>query len=109
VIGLPHVPASALVGGCAPWKLLYDSYMTELAVSEARDHLAAVIDEARRSGEPAFITRRGRRIAVIVDAEAYERVVDAAEDVADRRELEAARTEDDYVPWDEVKADLGLV
>jgi antitoxin Phd len=82
--------------------------MTELAVSEARDHLAAVIDEARRSGEPAFITRRGRRVAVIVDVEAYERVIDAAEDAADRRELEAARDEDDYVPWDEVKADLGL-
>ena len=26
----------------------------------------------------------------------------------DRVELEAARAEDDYVPWDEVKAELGL-
>lgn len=87
---------------------LYDSYMTELAVSEARDRFADAIEQARRSGEPVYVTRRGRRVAVIVDAEAYERVVEAAEDAEDRRELQAARAEDDYVPWDEVKADLGL-
>jgi len=82
--------------------------MTELAVSEARDHLAAAIDQARRSGEPVYVTRRGRRVAVIVDAEAYERMVERADDEDDRRELRAAREENDYVPWDEVKADLGL-
>lgn len=83
--------------------------MTELAVSEVRDHLAEAIEETRRSGEPIYVTRRGRRVAVIVDFDTYERFVDAAEDAVDRRELEAARAEDDYVPWDEVKADLGLV
>lgn len=31
-----------------------------------------------------------------------------AEDVVDRRELAAARANDDYVPWEEVKAALGL-
>jgi PHD/YefM family antitoxin component YafN of YafNO toxin-antitoxin module len=55
-----------------------------------------------------YVTRRGRRVAVIVDAEAYERAVDAAEDAIDRRELQAARADDDYAPWDEVKAELGL-
>ena len=82
--------------------------MTELAVSEARNHLAEVIDRTRRSGEPISVTRRGRRVAVIVDAEAFDRLVDAADEADDRRELEAAREEDDYVPWEEVKADLGL-
>lgn len=43
-----------------------------------------------------------------MDAEAYERIVDEAEDALDRAELRAARQEDDYVPWDEVKAELGL-
>lgn len=92
-----------------PLHHLYDSYMTDVAVSEARDHLAEVIEQARQSGEPVFVTRRGRRVAVIIDAEVYERVVDAADDATDRRELQAARDEDDYVPWDEVKTDLGLV
>jgi antitoxin Phd len=82
--------------------------MTELAVSEARDHLADAIEQTRRSGQPVYVTRRGRRVAVIVDAESYERMVEAAEDANDRRELQAAREEDDYIPWDEVKADLGL-
>jgi prevent-host-death family protein len=82
--------------------------MTELAVSDARDHFADAIEQARRSGEPVYVTRRGRRVAVIVDAEVYERVVESAEDASDRGELQAAWADDDYVPWDEVKADLRL-
>ena len=91
-------------GGCE----LYDSYMTEMAVSEARERLADLIESTRRSGEPVFVTRRGRRVAVILDPELYERLVEDAEDAIDRAELRAARDEDDYVPWDEVKAELGL-
>ena len=82
--------------------------MTEVAVSEARNRLAEVIDEARRSGEPISVTRRGRRVAVILDSDAFDRLVDIAEDIEDRRELDAARTDDDYVPWEEVKSALGL-
>ena len=87
---------------------MYDSYMNEVAVSEARDRLAEVIDESRRSGEPISVTRRGRRVAVILGSEDFDRLVDRADDVEDRRELAAARADDDYVPWDEVKAALGL-
>ncbi len=50
---------------------------------------------------------RGRRIAVIAGADDFDRLVDSANDVEDRRELDAARADDDYVPWDEVKAALG--
>lgn len=86
---------------------MYDSYMSDLAVSEAREHLAEAIDRAR-SGEPVYVTRRGRRVAVIVDAEAYDSLVESAEEALDRAELRAARADADYVPWEEVKADLGL-
>lgn len=82
--------------------------MSDVAVSEARSRLAEIIDEARRSHDPVYLTRRGRRVAVILDSDLYDQVVEDAEDALDRRELEAARDEDDYVPWDEVKADLGL-
>lgn len=88
-------------------RLMYNSYMSELAVSEARNRLAEAIELAR-SGEPVYVTRRGRRVAVLVDAAAYDALVEAAEDALDRAELAAARVEDDYVPWEEVKADLGL-
>ena len=87
---------------------MYDSYMSEVAVSEARNRLAEVIEESRRSGEPISVTRRGRRVAVIIDSDAFDRLVEIADDVDDRRELEAARADDDYVPWDDVKAVLGL-
>jgi len=89
-------------------RFLYDSYMSDVAVSEARSRLAEIIDQARRSREPVYVTRRGRRVAVIVDPDLYDEIVEDAEDTIDRRELEAARDEDDYVPWEQVKADLGL-
>jgi len=82
--------------------------MSEVAVSDARNRLAEVIEETRRSGEPVSLTRRGRRVAVILDADAFDVLADAADAVDDRRELDAARAEDDYVPWDEVKSALGL-
>ena len=64
--------------------------------------------QVERSGEPVYVTRRGRRVGVIVDADAYDALVEAVDDTLDRAELAAARAENDYVPWDEVKADLGL-
>lgn len=87
---------------------MYDSYMNEVAVSDARNRLAEVIEESRHSGEPVSVTRRGRRVAVIIDADAFDHLVETADNVDDRRDLDAARTDDDYVPWDEVKAMLGL-
>lgn len=94
--------------GCGAGALMYDSYMNEVAVSEARNRLAEVIEQSRRTGEPVSVTRRGRRVAVILDSGAFDRLVETADDAEDRRELEAVRAADDYVPWDEVKAALGL-
>lgn len=98
-------PSTAVADWFRP---MYDSYMSEVAVSEARNRLAEVIEESRRSGEPVSVTRRGRRVAVIIDSDAFDRLVETADDAADRTELDAARAEDDYVPWEEVKAMLGL-
>jgi prevent-host-death family protein len=88
--------------------VLYDSYMTDVAVSEARERLAELIDTTRRTGEPIHVTRRGRPVAIILDPDVYQRLLDDAEDALDRAELHAVRVEDDYVPWADVKADLGL-
>jgi prevent-host-death family protein len=86
---------------------MYNLYMSELPVSEARSRLAEAIEMAM-TGEPVYVTRRGRRVAVLVDAASYDALLEAAEETVDRAELNAARAEDDYVPWEEVKADLGL-
>lgn len=87
---------------------MYGSYMSEVTVSDARERLAELIDSARRTGDPVHLTRRGRRVAVLLDPDVYDRLREDAEDSVDREELRAAREDADYVPWDEVKADLGL-
>lgn len=61
---------------------MYNLYMTEIAFSDARNRLADVITETSQSGEPISVTRRGRRVAVILDADAFDELVD-------RRELDA--------------------
>jgi prevent-host-death family protein len=82
--------------------------MSDLAVSNAREHLAEVIELTRSSGEPVYVTRRGRRVAVIIDAGTYDELVGAAEESLDHAELRAARDDGDFIPWEQVKADLGL-
>ena len=101
--------------------------MTELTVAAARARLADVVDEVRERHRPVFLTRRGRRVAAVIDAEDLDRllgaaaVIDAedldrllgaAEDLADIEAARAARAEvsaQGSIPWDRVKADLGLI
>ena len=85
--------------------------MTELTVSAARARLADVVDEARVRHDPVYLTRRGQRVAAVIDADDLDRLLEAAEDLADIRAARAARAEietEGNIPWDVVKADLGL-
>ena len=43
--------------------------MSDVTVTEARERLADVIDEARRQHEPVYLHRRGKRLAAVIDAE----------------------------------------
>ena len=96
---------------------MYDPNMSStdpVSVSDARDQLAAIIDRARTEHEPVFLSRRGRRVAAVIDSEDLERLIDLAEDMADIRAAEESReemrrTRAEPTPWDQVKADLGLV
>ena len=56
--------------------------MTELTVAAARARLADVVDEACVRHCPVFLTRRGRRVAAVIDAEDLDRLLGAAEDLA---------------------------
>ena len=87
--------------------------MSEMTVTQARARLADVVDVARVEHDPVFLTRRGRRIAAVIDADDLERLIAAAEDLADIRSASAARAEMEAsgevpIPWEQVKADLGL-
>jgi prevent-host-death family protein len=87
--------------------------MSEMTVTEARARLSDVVDQARVAHDPVFLTRRGRRVAAVVDADMLEQLVEAAEDLADLQAAAAARaetceTDQTPIPWEQVKADLGL-
>lgn len=87
--------------------------MTEMTVTEARARLADAVDEARVNHEPVYLLRRGRRVAALIDADDLDRLLEAAEDLADIQAAEAARAEvattgEAPIPWDQVKADLQL-
>jgi prevent-host-death family protein len=60
--------------------------MTELPVTEAREHLADVVNQVAYSGEGAYLTRRGRRLAAIVPVE----VLEAIERLEDQIDIQAA-------------------
>lgn len=82
-------------------------------VSDARGQLGALIDRACSSHQPVYIARRGRRVAAIIDADDLDRLIDLAEDMEDIRAAEHAREEmrataATAIPWEEVKAELGL-
>jgi len=84
-----------------------------LNISDARTQLAAIVDRAGSEHEPVYVTRRGRRVAAVIDADDLDRILALAEDMADIRAAEQARAEMQAtgrasIPWDEVKADLGL-
>jgi prevent-host-death family protein len=85
-----------------------------VSVSDARGQLASIIDRARAEHEPVFLSRRGRRVAAVIDVDDLERLIELAEDMADIRAAaesreEMRRTKAEPTPWEQVKADLGLV
>lgn len=45
-----------------------------IAVTDLRQDAATVLEQLQHSGEPTLITQRGRAAAVLMSAEAYEKV-----------------------------------
>ena len=85
--------------------------MSEMTVTDARARLADVVDSARVRHDPVYLTRRGQRVAAVIDADDLDRLIEAAEDLADIEAARAAREEIDaegVIPWEQVKADLGM-
>jgi len=98
------------------WHLAYIKRVSSappLSVSEARRQLAAIIDRVGVEHAPVYLARRGRRVAAVIDADDLDRILALAEDMADIRAAEEAREEmratgEAPIPWEQVKADLGL-
>jgi len=117
-----HPSSSGTTRCCRPSRCVHllaslcASGMTDvgvLTVSAARAQLAAIIDQARSDHTPVYLARRGRRVAAVIDADDLDAVLALAEDMADIRAAADARAEmaatgPAPIPWDQVKADLGL-
>ncbi len=81
--------------------------MSKVSTVEARDQLATIINRAAFGKERVVLTRRGKELAAVVPIED----VKLLEELEDRLDLEAAREalkEEGTIPWDKVKAELGL-
>ena len=81
--------------------------MPRLAGSLLRDKLADALNRVAYSGERIVLERRGKDVADLVSL----RDLAVLEDLEDRIDLEAAREalkEPGKVPWEEVRARLGV-
>jgi prevent-host-death family protein len=81
--------------------------MKEMPMSKVRENLSEVVDVTRRSGEPLYLTKHGKPVAVLVDYELFESVVERLEDYMDREAIAETKGEIG-IPWEQVKRELGL-
>lgn len=84
--------------------------MPKVAASDARNHLAELINRAAYRGERTVIRRRGRELAAVVPVEDL-RILEELEDATDRlaaRKALADVKKHGTIPWETVKARLGL-
>ena len=80
--------------------------MASFSISEARGSLAEAVEISQT--EAVFLERHGKKAAVMVSPERFERMMDALDEIEDELSFDAAMAEEgENIPWDEVKADLG--
>lgn len=81
-----------------------------VSVSEAREAFADLVNRAAYGGERVLVSRRGKPVAAIVpiaDVEFIERMEDEL-DLQAAREALADPERAASIPWEQVKAELGL-
>lgn len=81
--------------------------MTSLPVSKARQELAELINRVAYKGERIVIERHGKDVAALVPTEDLQ-VLESLEDRIDLEDARKALKEKGAIPWEKVKADLGL-
>ena len=85
--------------------------MTHKSAAEVGAKLPENLKSVETTGEPVAIESGGRTVAVLVSAEDFALLERLREEDEERRDLEAireARQEPGSVPWETLKADLGL-
>jgi prevent-host-death family protein len=72
-----------------------------------RETMADPINRVMYQGERIVLERHGKGVAVVVSMDDLERL-EALEDAADLKAAIEARKEKGTIPWEQVKAELGL-
>jgi antitoxin (DNA-binding transcriptional repressor) of toxin-antitoxin stability system len=82
--------------------------MAEVTATVARDQFGEQVTRASYAHEATWVTRRGRRVAAIVPVDVPQ-AWEAAENAEDVRLFDESMSDPgDSVPWEQVKAELGL-
>ena len=81
--------------------------MPDISTGEARNNLATVVNRVTFGKERVTLTRRGKPVAAVVPLEDVE-LLEALEDRLDLETAREAMREPGAVPWEKIKADLGL-
>ena len=82
--------------------------MSELPISEARDHLGEIVSKAEHTQERTVLTRHGKAVAAVISIDDL-RELEAAEDAADLAAArEALASTKQRVPHREVLAEYGI-
>jgi prevent-host-death family protein len=82
--------------------------MSELPISEARDHLGEIVSKAEHAQERTVLTRHGKAVAAVISIDDL-RELEAAEDEADLAAAqEALAMPEPRVPHREVLAEYGI-
>jgi prevent-host-death family protein len=83
--------------------------MSEMPISEARDHLGEIVSKAEHTHERVVLTRHGRAVAAVISIEDL-RELEAAEDEADLAAArEALAADEPRVPHRDVTAEFGIL
>jgi prevent-host-death family protein len=83
-----------------------------LSCAEARDHFEDLLDRAVKQKERVLLTRRGKPVAALVPIGDME-FLEAIEDLLEAEEYRRAKEEFEHsgeaaIPWEKIKAELGL-
>lgn len=82
--------------------------MSDLTISEARQHLAEVINKVAYGSERVRLVRRGKPVAAVISIDDLE-LLRKIEDRLDIEEADAVLKKGEAPKeWDEVKEELGL-
>jgi prevent-host-death family protein len=82
--------------------------MSEMPISEARDHLGELVSKAEHAHERIVLTRRGKAVAAVISIDDL-RALEAVEDEADLAAArEALASPEPRVPHRDVLAEFGL-